>query len=75
MHGGKFLNDLTKKCTHLIVDKPTGKKYHGAVKWGLFTVTKDWFFDSIQKHARQDEETYIICPVGTLPTITLLLIL
>ena len=49
MHGGNYSEDLTKKCTHLITEEAKGKKYHGAIDWGIPVVHTKWFFDCLEK--------------------------
>jgi len=38
-NGGRYTGDLTRKCSHLIVSKPEGKKFSAAKSWGVYTVT------------------------------------
>ncbi|KAL7920693.1 BRCT domain-containing protein [Trichoderma austrokoningii] len=48
-NGGRFTGDLTRRCTHLIVNKPEGKKFTAAKSWGVHTVTLDWLNQSIER--------------------------
>ncbi|KAG6002796.1 hypothetical protein E4U21_002753 [Claviceps maximensis] len=48
-NGGRYTGDLTRRCTHLIVGKPEGKKYVAAKSWGVYTVTLDWLDQSIER--------------------------
>ena len=48
-NGGRYTGDLTRKCTHLIVNKPEGKKFTAARIWGIKAVTLQWLTDSIQR--------------------------
>lgn len=46
--------------THLISLEANGKKYEGALKWGLPVVKKEWLFECAQKGRRVLEEEYIV---------------
>ncbi|KAI8668140.1 hypothetical protein NCS55_00838400 [Fusarium keratoplasticum] len=48
-NGGKYTGDLTKKCSHLIVNKPEGRKYEAARQWGIHPVTLAWLDQSIAR--------------------------
>ncbi|KHO01213.1 BRCT domain-containing protein [Metarhizium album ARSEF 1941] len=48
-NGGRYTGDLTRRCTHLVVSKPEGKKYAAAKSWGVNTVTLGWLDQSIQR--------------------------
>ncbi|KAG6211109.1 hypothetical protein E4U35_003501 [Claviceps purpurea] len=48
-NGGRYTGDLTRRCTHLIVDKPEGKKYAAAKSWEVYTVTLDWLDQTIER--------------------------
>ncbi|KAF4982518.1 hypothetical protein FZEAL_1869 [Fusarium zealandicum] len=48
-NGGLYTGDLTRKCTHLIVNKPEGKKYAAAKAWGIHPVTLTWLDQSIAR--------------------------
>ncbi|PNP38504.1 hypothetical protein TGAMA5MH_09585 [Trichoderma gamsii] len=48
-NGGRFTGDLTRRCTHLIVNKPEGKKFTAAKSWGVHTVTLDWLNQSVER--------------------------
>ncbi|POR33396.1 S-M checkpoint control protein rad4 [Tolypocladium paradoxum] len=48
-NGGEYTGDLTRKCSHLIVSKPEGKKFQAAKSWGLYTVTLAWLDQSIAR--------------------------
>lgn len=54
MHGGKFMKDLSKKCTHLIASEAKGKKYIGALKWGIPVVSLRWFEDCVSSKGRMN---------------------
>jgi len=60
MNGGQYSADLTHYCTHLIIEKPVGKKYKYAKKWGIYLVNQRWFFDCIKRQARVDERDYLL---------------
>ncbi|KAI0834536.1 BRCT domain-containing protein [Hypoxylon sp. FL0890] len=63
-NGGNYVGDLSRRVTHLIVNKPEGKKYVAARKWGIRTVSIEWLYDSIQRGMILNEECYD----PTLPT-------
>ncbi|KAI9159020.1 S-M checkpoint control protein rad4 [Paramyrothecium foliicola] len=48
-NGGRYTGDLTKRCTHLIVSKPEGKKFSAAKGWDVYTVTLDWLTMSVDR--------------------------
>ncbi|KAI5457615.1 BRCT domain-containing protein [Mariannaea sp. PMI_226] len=48
-NGGLYTGDLTRRCTHLIVNKPEGKKFAAAKAWGIYAVTLDWLDQSIAR--------------------------
>ncbi|XP_044718910.1 twin BRCT domain-containing protein [Hirsutella rhossiliensis] len=48
-NGGRYTGDLTRKCTHLIVSKPEGKKFTAAKSWNIYTVTLDWLYQSVER--------------------------
>ncbi|KAG5929526.1 hypothetical protein E4U42_005553 [Claviceps africana] len=48
-NGGQYTGDLTRRCTHLIVGKPEGKKYAAAKSWNVHTVTLEWLDQSIER--------------------------
>ena len=57
--GGNYSADLSKKCTHLLTTDRTSKKYQYAVQWGtVHVVDPKWFYDSIRKRQREDENRY-----------------
>lgn len=48
-NGGQYTGDLTRRCTHLVVSKPEGKKFVAAKAWGIYTVTLAWLHQSIAR--------------------------
>ncbi|PHH73694.1 hypothetical protein CDD82_5314 [Ophiocordyceps australis] len=56
--GGRHTGDLTRKCSHLIVCKPEGKKYQAAQNWKLHTVTLGWLHQSIARGMILDEARF-----------------
>ncbi|UKZ78854.1 hypothetical protein TrVFT333_006600 [Trichoderma virens FT-333] len=48
-NGGRYTGDLTRRCSHLIVSKPEGKKFTAAKSWGVHTVTLDWLEQSVAR--------------------------
>jgi len=59
-YGGVYSPDLTRKCTHLLCDYPQGLKYTYALKWGIYCVTTQWFFDCVNKKQCLDESLYFL---------------
>ena len=57
-NGGRYTGDLTKKCTHLIVFKPEGKKFVAAREWGVKTVVLDWLTRSVERGLILDEDKF-----------------
>ncbi|CAF3456099.1 unnamed protein product [Fusarium graminearum] len=57
-NGGVFTGDLTKKCTHLIVHKPEGRKYAAARSWNIYPVTLAWLDQSIARGMILDESKF-----------------
>lgn len=57
-NGGRHTGDLTRKCSHLIVSKPEGKKFTAAKSWGVRTVTLAWLDQSIERGLILDEEKF-----------------
>ncbi|RFU78186.1 brct domain-containing [Trichoderma arundinaceum] len=48
-NGGRYTGDLTRRCSHLIVNKPEGKKFTAAKSWGVHTVTLGWLNQSVER--------------------------
>ncbi|KAJ8954962.1 hypothetical protein NQ318_000393, partial [Aromia moschata] len=46
--------------THLVSDKPSGKKYSAALKWGLPVVSKDWLLECANKGIRLPEKDFSV---------------
>ncbi|KAJ8920478.1 hypothetical protein NQ315_005346 [Exocentrus adspersus] len=46
--------------THLISDKPSGKKYQAALKWGLPVLTKDWLLECAKTGTRVSEDDHVV---------------
>ncbi|GKT99220.1 brct protein [Fusarium langsethiae] len=57
-NGGVFTGDLTKKCTHLIVHKPEGRKYAAARAWNIYPVTLAWLDQSIARGMILEESKF-----------------
>lgn len=57
-HGAIYSGDLTKEVTHLIANKPEGKKYQYASGWGLKIVSIKWYKDSLDRGMQLDESKY-----------------
>ncbi|XP_066336838.1 uncharacterized protein [Miscanthus floridulus] len=61
-NGGQFSPCLTRKCTHLVANKPGGDKYVVAQKWGnIHIVNPRWVEQSVARRACQDENSYLVC--------------
>ncbi|CAJ2506715.1 Uu.00g079010.m01.CDS01 [Anthostomella pinea] len=57
-NGGEYVGDLSRRVTHLIVNKPEGKKYAAARKWEIRTVSIEWLHDSVERGMILNEECY-----------------
>ncbi|TFA97407.1 S-M checkpoint control protein rad4 [Trichoderma ghanense] len=57
-NGGRYTGDLTRRCSHLIVNKPEGKKFTAAKAWGLHTVTLDWLVQSVERGMILEESKF-----------------
>lgn len=57
-NGGLYTGDLTRRCTHLIVNKPEGKKYAAARAWGIHPVTLAWLDQSIARRMILEETKF-----------------
>ncbi|KAM0236679.1 hypothetical protein ACHAPO_004719 [Fusarium lateritium] len=57
-NGGVFTGDLTKKCTHLIVHKPEGRKYTAARAWDIYPVTLAWLDQTIARGMILEESKF-----------------
>lgn len=57
-NGGVYSGDLTRAVTHLIVNKPEGKKYNAALHWNIRTVAIEWLHDSVSRGMILDETKY-----------------
>lgn len=57
-NGGSYTGDLTRRCTHLIVNKPEGKKFTAAKSWQIRTVTLEWVEQSIARGMILEEDKF-----------------
>lgn len=58
-NGGRYSGDLkVGECSHLVINKPVGEKYHYAKRWKVQIVTSQWLFDSLDKGYAQEEADY-----------------
>ena len=57
-NGGRHTDDLTRRCTHLVVNKPEGKKFTAAKSWHIRTVTLDWLDQSVARGMILEEEKF-----------------
>ncbi|KAF9307456.1 DNA topoisomerase 2-binding protein 1 [Mortierella antarctica] len=63
--GGTYNMDMIKgTTTHLICEKPTGKKFSTAKDWGIKCVPFQWLEDMKEKQERPDCSLYTISPQG-----------
>ncbi|KAJ1289832.1 hypothetical protein BS78_02G195000 [Paspalum vaginatum] len=66
--GGEYSGSLHPKCTHLVVQSFSGRKFEHALKHGprngLFVVTLGWFVDCVRRNMRLDESLYAIKNIG-----------
>lgn len=60
LYGGEYTPDMTRQCTHLLSQRPSGLKYDYAIDWGLHCVTLNWFFDSIKSGICEEEKNYYL---------------
>ncbi|KAK7403104.1 protein kinase activating protein dpb11 [Neonectria punicea] len=56
--GGLYTGDLTRKCTHLIVNKPEGKKFVAAKAWGIYAVTLAWLNQTLDRGMILEESKF-----------------
>ncbi|XP_062198046.1 uncharacterized protein LOC133900812 [Phragmites australis] len=65
-NGGQFSACLTRKCTHLVANKPGGDKYVVAQRWGnIHIVNPRWVDQSVARRACLDENNYLVCQSST----------
>ncbi|KAJ9602940.1 protein kinase activating protein dpb11 [Cladophialophora chaetospira] len=57
-NGGDYTGDLTKDVTHLIANKPEGKKYEYGMQWQKKVVSLKWYKDSLERGMQLDEALY-----------------
>lgn len=57
-NGGKHTDDLMRRCTHLVVNKPEGKKFTAAKSWNIRTVTLEWLDQSVARGMVLEEEKF-----------------
>lgn len=57
-NGGHYTGDLTRKVSHLIVQRPEGRKYAAAKTWGITVVSEEWVYDSTARGLILDETKY-----------------
>ncbi|CAO2152825.1 unnamed protein product [Urochloa humidicola] len=61
-NGGQYSACLTRKCTHLVANKPEGDKYIVARRWGnIHIVNPRWVEQSVARRACLDENSYLVC--------------
>jgi hypothetical protein len=66
--GGKYSEHLTRACTHLLADKPRGRKFQMAQVWGVNIVSTNWLFDSINYRGCLDPSKYEVSSVSSMGT-------
>ena len=60
-HGGIYLADLKLKATtHLLIENPTGQKYHFALRWSVYCVQPEWLYDCISIGSWIEETPYLV---------------
>ncbi|KAK4198054.1 putative S-M checkpoint control protein rad4 [Triangularia verruculosa] len=57
-NGGRYTGDLIKEVTHLICQRPEGKKYQASKRWGQRAVSVEWVRDSVERGMILDEKYY-----------------
>lgn len=57
-YGATYRADLTKECSHLIAQVPSGRKFEAATSWGLKVVSQNWFWESIKHKMSLDESCF-----------------
>ncbi|KAK0719074.1 BRCT domain-containing protein [Apiosordaria backusii] len=57
-NGGRYTGDLVKDVTHLVAQRPEGKKYQASKRWGQHTVSVEWVRDSVERGMILDEKYY-----------------
>lgn len=57
-NGGEYTGDLTKRCTHLVVNQPEGKKFTAAKNWGIHAVTLSWLERSLERGMILEENKF-----------------
>lgn len=57
-NGARYTGDLTRKCSHLIVSAPEGKKFTAAKSWGVNTVTLAWLYQSVERRMILEESKF-----------------
>ncbi|XP_043703864.1 uncharacterized protein LOC122653963 [Telopea speciosissima] len=66
--GGQYSPSLHSRCTHLVAQSFSGRKFEHALKHGLrnglFVVTLGWFVDSVKRNVRLSESLYSVKTVG-----------
>ncbi|XP_047322381.1 uncharacterized protein LOC124926231 [Impatiens glandulifera] len=62
--GGQYSPHLHHKCTHLVIQSFSGRKFEHALKHGdsngLFLVTLGWFVESVRRNERLSEKLYSV---------------
>ena len=62
-HGGFYSPELKLKgSTHLLIEKPTGKKFNYALRWSVHCVQPNWLYDCINAESWIEESPYIVKP-------------
>ncbi|KAJ3151155.1 DNA topoisomerase 2-binding protein 1 [Geranomyces michiganensis] len=65
--GGRFSGALTRECTHLITEEPSGPKYEFAVgSKRIHIVSREWVIDSVRANQLLDEAQYKVNPKTTM---------
>ena len=60
-HGGMYSPELKLKgTTHLLIEKPTGRKFPFALRWSVRCVQPDWLYDCINAGSWIEESPYLV---------------
>ncbi|RCI16370.1 hypothetical protein L249_2458 [Ophiocordyceps polyrhachis-furcata BCC 54312] len=57
-NGAEYAGDLTRRCTHLVAQKPQGQKFTAAKSWNVPTVSLDWLNQSVARGMMLEETKF-----------------
>lgn len=55
-----YSKGLYLPSTHLVTDKPTGKKYDAAISWDVPVISKIWLLECAKNNSRVPESPFLI---------------